>query len=254
MASPRSHILFRENVATVIDLSDDNDDSFVMSTSSQSQDQASGSLTPPVNDRRIDFDILEKLLAPKSADDDGSQPYENIRLDPAYRFPLKVSSASKSQRIILYSGASESTYRASAFNALNVHEDLHTIFSDDIHHPWWLDVQNPSEQELRLLCSAFRIHPLTFEDIVTQESHEKIQDYTTYYFASVWSYHVVEVKDGNAYEPCTIYTVVFPSGALSFSFSTTPHSLNVLERIERLKGIVAVKSDWIFYAFVSVHF
>ncbi|KUJ23169.1 uncharacterized protein LY89DRAFT_558425, partial [Mollisia scopiformis] len=116
---------------------------------------------------------------------------------------------------------------------------------------WWLDVQNPTEQELRILCSAFRVHPLTFEDIATQESQEKIVDYNTYYFASVWSYHVVEVSEGNAYEPCTIYTVVFPSGALSFSFSTTVHAMNVLERIELLKGVVAVRSDWIFYAFVD---
>lgn len=249
MASP-NRIVFSDNVRPFIEI-DNYGDSFTMSASTQSDSEVSGPTTPPVNDGRIDFDILEKLLAPKRVDDDGPQPYENIRVDAQYHMPSKVSRTPKSQRIILYSGSSESTYRASAFNALNVHEDLHAIFSDDEHHPWWLDVQNPSVQELRLLCSAFRIHPLTFEDIVTQESQEKIQDYTTYYFASVWSYHNVQVNDGNAYEPCTIYTVVFPSGTLSFSFSTTIHAMNVLERIELLKGVVAVKSDWVFYAFVD---
>lgn len=239
-------IAFNDNVTPFIEI-DDYDDSLAMSTSTQSE---RGSITPPVNDGRIDFDILEKLLIPKRVDDDEYQQYEDIRVDAQYHMPSKVARAPKSQRIILYSGSSESTYRASAFHALNIHEDLHAIFSEDEHHPWWLDVQNPSEQELRLLCSAFRIHPLTFEDIVTQESQEKIQDYTTYYFASVWSYHNVQVNDGNAYEPCTIYTVVFPSGTLSFSFSTTMHAMNVLERIELLKGVVAVRSDWIFYAFV----
>jgi Mg2+ and Co2+ transporter CorA len=251
MSFPRpNHISFNDDVAAIIEISDD-DDSNAMSTTSYSQTPVSSS-SSPLNDRRIDFDLLEKLLAPKGANDGGPQPYENIRLDEAYLYPTNIPSVPKFQRIILYSGSSESTYRASSFNALNIHEDLRTIFSDDVHHPWWLDVQNPSETELRVLCSAFRIHPLTFEDIATRESQEKIVDYNTYYFASVWSYHVVEVNEGNAYEPCTIYTVVFPSGALSFSFSTTVHAMNVLERIELLKGFVAVKSDWIFYAFVLV--
>lgn len=242
----RPRISFRE--ATTITERPHEDDSSTMSTPSTPSSRPPSSLAP----RPIDFDSLEKLLLPKGAKDSGPQPYSNIRPYEAYNYPSKLSSISKNQRIILYSGNSESTYRASAFNALSIHEDLRTIFSEDIHHPWWLDVQNPSETELRILCAAFRIHPLTFEDIATQESQEKIVDYTTYYFASVSSYHVLEVHDGDAYEPCMIYTVVFPSGALSFSFSTTAHATSVLERIEQLKGVVAVKSDWIFYAFVLV--
>jgi len=103
--------------------------------------------------------------------------------------------------------------------------------------------------ELRLLCSAFRVHPLTVEDILGQEIREKIEDYTTYYFACIWSFQEDASSKPN-FNPCTIYLVVFPSGTLSFCFSDSRHGLHVRERIDLLRDHYAINSDWIFYAFV----
>jgi len=111
-----------------------------------------------------------------------------------------------------------------------------------------MDVQNPSEKELRLLCSAFRVHPLTVEDILNQEIQEKIENFTNYYFACFRSYRV---KSDKTYKPYTIYMVVFHTGTLSFCFSDSEHADHVLKRIELLKDYLSINSDWIFYAFVD---
>ncbi|KAI5291670.1 Mg(2+) transporter [Ascosphaera acerosa] len=47
---------------------------------------------------------------------------------------------------------------------------------------WWLDVVNPDKPELDAIAKAFSIHPLTAEDIFTQENREKVELFKQYYF------------------------------------------------------------------------
>jgi Mg2+ and Co2+ transporter CorA len=198
----------------------------------------------------IDFDALGRVLAHE--DDEGqdnvqSQFYNEIRRQDNHRFSTTSTNLAKSQRIILYSPSFDSTFRATSFQELDIRAlDLPHIFSEDEEHLWWMDVQNPSEKELRLLCSAFRIHPLTVEDILNREIQEKIEDFTNYYFACFRSYRATDT----AYKPYTIYMVVFRAGTLSFCFSDSEHANHVLNRIELLKDYLSINSDWIFYAFV----
>lgn len=45
-------------------------------------------------------------------------------------------------------------------------------------HPFWLDVRNPTEEEMKVLSKTFGIHPpLTTEDIVLGEIREKKLNY-----------------------------------------------------------------------------
>lgn len=113
---------------------------------------------------------------------------------------------------------------------------------------WWLNMNNPTDEEIRAICKAFGVHPLTIEDICTQETREKIELFPSYYFACFRSFHVEEVDDGQQYEPFNIYVVVFREGTLSFSFSPNPHAANVRKRITMLKDYVALSADWICYA------
>lgn len=48
--------------------------------------------------------------------------------------------------------------------------------------PFWLDVCNPTEDEMRVISKAFGIHPLTIEDIFTGENREKVELFKNYYF------------------------------------------------------------------------
>ncbi|KAA8910072.1 hypothetical protein TRICI_004259 [Trichomonascus ciferrii] len=48
--------------------------------------------------------------------------------------------------------------------------------------PFWLNVVNPTEEEMKVLSRTFGIHPLTTEDIFLGESREKVELFRNYYF------------------------------------------------------------------------
>jgi magnesium transporter len=156
-------------------------------------------------------------------------------------------------RFEFFSSLGESTIHAAEFGDLVLSgEDIRTLFTfpegEENDGVWWLNMNNPTEEEIRAICRAFGVHPLTIEDIGTQEAREKIELFPSYYFACFRSFHVEEIEDGQQYEPFNIYVVVFREGTLSFSFSPNSHAAHVRKRITILKDYVALSSDWICYA------
>ncbi|KZF21322.1 cora-domain-containing protein [Xylona heveae TC161] len=116
---------------------------------------------------------------------------------------------------------------------------------------WWLDVLNPSEDEVNAISRAFSIHPLTSEDIKTQETREKVELFKQYYFVCFRSFFQMDKKSEEYMEPLNVYIVVFREGVLSFTFSSSPHAANVRKRIGRLRDYVSLSSDWICYALID---
>lgn len=155
-------------------------------------------------------------------------------------------------RFSFFSSAWESTIHAPDFDDLILPgEDIRGLFTlppEDADGVWWLNVNEPTKEEVAALCKAFGIHPLTIEDITTQEAREKIELFPSYYFACFRSFHIVEEDDGPEYEPFNTYVVVFREGTLSFSFQPNSHASHVRKRIALLKDYVALSSDWICYA------
>lgn len=113
---------------------------------------------------------------------------------------------------------------------------------------WWLDVVNPTEEELGAISRAFSIHPLTTEDILTQEAREKVELFKQYYFVCFRTFYQMDKASEEFLEPVNFYMVVFRDGVLTFSFVDNPHAANVRKRIGKLRDYVALSSDWICYA------
>ncbi|KAK5166219.1 uncharacterized protein LTR77_008480 [Saxophila tyrrhenica] len=116
---------------------------------------------------------------------------------------------------------------------------------------WWLDMLNPSEEEIFTICGAFRVHPLTREDITTQETREKVELFRSYYFLCFRSFNAIDKDSEDYLEPINIYAVVFREGLLTFSFCQNPHAAHVRKRIGRLRDYVNLSADWICYAFID---
>jgi len=116
---------------------------------------------------------------------------------------------------------------------------------------WWLDGLNATEEEVTALCKAFGVHPLTREDICTQESREKVELFKKYYFISFRSFN--QDKDSEEFlAPVNVYAVVFRNGLMSFTFANkNPHTGNVLKRIGKLRDYMQLSADWIAYAFID---
>lgn len=117
---------------------------------------------------------------------------------------------------------------------------------------WWLDVLNPTEAEVSALSRAFSIHPLTTEDILTQEAREKVELFKQYYFVCFRTFYQLDKTSEQFMEPVNFYMIVFRDGVLSFSFTDNPHASNVRKRIGKLRDYVSLSSDWICYAMMYV--
>jgi len=57
----------------------------------------------------------------------------------------------------------------------------------------WSDMVNPTEGETRVTRRAFGTHPLTTDDIETQETREKVEGFPSYYLACLRSFRSIEV-------------------------------------------------------------
>ncbi|KIW16625.1 hypothetical protein PV08_03813 [Exophiala spinifera] len=115
---------------------------------------------------------------------------------------------------------------------------------------WWLDVQNPTKSELEVLAKAFKLHRLTREDIETQESREKVELFSQYYFVCFRSF-IMDRAHPDFLDPIHIYIVVCGDGVLSFSYQPNPHAKNVRKRIAKLGDFLSLGPDYICYAMID---
>lgn len=235
----------------------------------------------------IDFDYLESFIESDNADrdqemEDAARVFPNLQPDPtlpsaspmitvdgdiinnpagfvqdekeraaeSYRAPQKEHT--DPNRFSFFSSAWESTIHAASFGDLVLPGEsvrgLFTFPDGEEDGVWWLNVSCPTEEEVRSICRAFGVHPLTIEDITVQESREKIELFPSYYFSSFRSFTTVQEEDGPDYEPYNIYVIVFREGTLSFSFQPNDHASHVRGRIAMLKDYLSLSSDWICYA------
>jgi magnesium transporter len=115
---------------------------------------------------------------------------------------------------------------------------------------WWLDVANPTKDELVAIGKAFRVHPLTVEDIETQEAREKVELFHQYYFVTFRTF-IMDKNDEDFLDPINLYVVVFRDGLLTFSYSEQPHCRSVRRRIGKMSDYLSLGSDWICYALID---
>ncbi|TFK43829.1 hypothetical protein BDQ12DRAFT_702795 [Crucibulum laeve] len=121
---------------------------------------------------------------------------------------------------------------------------------DSDTNTWWLDIQSPTDEEMKMLSKVFSIHPLTTEDILMEETREKIELFRNYYLVCFRSFDQDPYSPTHL-EPLNMYIIVFREGTLSFHFRPTPHPQNVRRRIKQLKDYISVTSDWISYALID---
>lgn len=115
---------------------------------------------------------------------------------------------------------------------------------------FWLDVLQPTWEEMKVLSRAFGIHKLTAEDIMEQEAREKVELFRNYYFVNYRTFEQDE-KSEDYMDPVNMYFVIFKGGVISFHFSQLPHPPSVRRRIRQLAEHQYTDSDWIAYAIID---
>ncbi|KAI7895253.1 uncharacterized protein EV154DRAFT_536302 [Mucor mucedo] len=157
---------------------------------------------------------------------------------------LNASSTSVDYRFVYFSSSLPSAIHTKSL------ADLVPTITENIQQCFWIDIRNPTESEMKQLQSIFYIHPLTAEDITTEEPREKCEMFNNYYFICFKSF------DADAYsptylQPVGLYLLIFKGFVLTFHFGSLPHPSNVRKRMLHLKDSLVVKPDWICYGLLD---
>ena len=139
---------------------------------------------------------------------------------------------------------------AGLFSPGETSRDLFALPPDD-GGVWWLDISNPTEEELHVFQRAFGIHRLTTEDIVTQEAREKVELFKQYYFVCFRSFFQTSPEHPKYMDPVNVYMIVFRTGILTITYNPSPHAANVRHRIGKLRDYMMLSADWICYAMID---
>ena len=181
------------------------------------------------------------------SDDEGEK---NEKLNALSEKVESIDTAVEPNRFTFLSSDTESTIHAPQLGDLlgdgDSFRDMFDIGAEG--GVWWLDVEDPTEEELNALSRAFRVHPLTNEDIRTQESREKVELFPHYYFVCFRTFHQMNKNSDNYLEPLNVYMVVYREGVLTFSYSPHPHAANTRKRMSKLQDFAELGPDWICYA------
>jgi Mg2+ and Co2+ transporter CorA len=187
----------------------------------------------------------EQLLPNELMDD----TYNATELDyeKIYKcFQLKTDSFRN--RFIFYSRSI--LRQARCFADLEMHRlqtDKKNPFRDE---PFWLDILDPTAEELAAVGHAFDIHPLTIEDIQADDTREKCDVFPNYYFVSVKS--IVDDEE-TIVKPVPVSIVVCKHCILSIQYTSNVHTLRAIQRFKTQQGRFSQKMtpDFICYSLLD---
>ncbi|KAI9207162.1 uncharacterized protein BJ171DRAFT_493792, partial [Polychytrium aggregatum] len=197
----------------------------------------------------INFDAIE---------DHFIQSRPSLQRSPLF-VPIEDGSAKPSSESILstpgsrfmFYSDSTGTIHGDAFETLPLTEYSMGIKDLLLSKPFWLDICNPTPDEMQLLGQLFGIHPLTVEDILTEETREKCETYSHYYFVCMRSFDP-DFDSPYFLQPINFYIIVYRECVLSFHEHPVPHPNSVLRRMNQLKGYgLTISPEWINYGIID---
>ncbi|RKO97497.1 hypothetical protein CXG81DRAFT_12563 [Caulochytrium protostelioides] len=156
-------------------------------------------------------------------------------------------------RFTFYSRAT-GTLAANTLESLPFAERGDALRSTLRQAPFWLDVTDVTHSEMQFLSRAFAIHPLTMEDIQMEETREKCELFSNYYFITIRAFDQ-SGRDGAGpafMTPVNFYLVIGRDCAITFHSRHLPHTANVLQRIQQLQAFgLQMTPDWVNYALID---
>ncbi|KAF8632619.1 hypothetical protein AX15_001821 [Amanita polypyramis BW_CC] len=134
---------------------------------------------------------------------------------------------------------------------------------------WYLDVASPSWEDLRAIGKLLHLHPLTLEDILQNESREKLELFPKlgYYFVTFRTIDTrnshdraqrQDIPNANSLpnesllSEANVYLTVFRDGICSFHFTDiSEHTDRIKNRIRHLEEVFNMSSDWIAHGLLD---
>lgn len=118
--------------------------------------------------------------------------------------------------------------------------------------PFWLDICDPTVEELRALCEVFKMHSLTLEGLESEgeDIREKCDVFQKYYFVCIRAFDA-DVTSDYFMRPINLYMLVSPSCVVTIHRDPLEFSHTIAKRMRLLTARIGLTSDWIGYAILE---
>ncbi|KAG2216552.1 hypothetical protein INT45_006028 [Circinella minor] len=140
------------------------------------------------------------------------------------------------------------TGRIESNSLLNLHHPHFSLQELLTMENYWIDIKAPTISEMKIISKIFRIHPLTTEDILSQETREKCDVFRNYLFVCYRAF----VHESHVLKPVGFYNIIHKQSILTFHFSHIPQLQHVYNRVEQMEDYIVVAPDWLNYAILDV--
>lgn len=170
---------------------------------------------------------------------------------PEPEFPSKSPEAPRrSHKFTLYS---EKTGLIRADSLLDMSQiSLADFLSTNV---FWLDIQDPSLDEIRALSEIFNLHQLTLEDMELEaddpEVREKCDVFEDYYYISLKAVDTEQSSGLGPLIPINMAILAFPGMVITTHKEPLHFYRTVAKRIRLLTARTRLSADWILYAILE---
>lgn len=113
---------------------------------------------------------------------------------------------------------------------------------------YWLDIMNPTANQIRELEIAFGIHPLTSEDILAKDGREKLEEYAGYVFLVF----AERQTTANSYREVNLNLLVFPGVIISVHHVPLKSFTQVMYHIRHSGLPASLPVDWVAYKYLDM--
>ena len=129
-----------------------------------------------------------------------------------------------------------------------VHEfnDVESAFSKapTTDEMFWLNINNPSEEDFEFLKNRFNFHHLTIEDCVNKSKRCKINDYKSYHFLILIT---SDSHTKNAFSYNNVYVYISSGYIITIHYGENKIVKKIMKAINNGLNIVSNGSDFVLY-------
>jgi magnesium transporter len=118
---------------------------------------------------------------------------------------------------------------------------------EDARNLVWLDLEDPSEEELAMIEEEFSLHPLAVEDARHRGQRAKIEFYEGFNFLVVYG---IGHEDGRIREH-EVHAIVAPHYLITLRYPPAFDLGPMLERIEKQEGLLREGGGFLLYALLD---
>ncbi|MDP8247950.1 MAG: magnesium/cobalt transporter CorA [Candidatus Tritonobacter lacicola] len=112
----------------------------------------------------------------------------------------------------------------------------------------WLDLEDPTEEEIDIIREEFDFHPLLIEDCIASHSHPKIDEFKDYLFMVIHScYHYKDKREEDALDIRELNIFIGPNYIITYHNGHIRAVSSNRKRCEKSSHIMRGDSDFLLY-------